>query len=111
MDPEYLEGLYALGIRRINVGLQSFQAHVLEKMNRFYSPERYASILQDLHDSPFENYGLDLIYGFPGQSKSDFYRDLARALAISPPHLSLYSLTVESNTAMEGLYTIKYPCP
>ena len=112
MDPEYLAQLHDLGIRRVNVGLQSFQANVLEKMNRFYSQERYASILQDLSDSPFQSYGIDLIYGFPGQSKADFYRDLERVLAISPAHLSLYSLTVENNTAYgKAVHNKSSPAP
>lgn len=99
MTLEYLRGLYELGIRRVNLGLQSFQANVLKEMNRFYSRERYGSILDDLSKSPFQNYGVDLIYGFPGQTKNDFYKDLERVLRISPVHLSLYGLTVEENTA------------
>ena len=112
MSPEYLEELYNLGIRRVNVGLQSFKSHILESMNRFYSPEAYSSILQNLSESPFENYGLDLIYGFPKQSKEDFYTDLKRVLSISPPHLSVYSLTVEKNTAYgKAVQKQKSPAP
>ena len=112
ISPEYLEGLHALGIRRINVGIQSFQSQILKDMNRFYSPEAYASVLDTLSRGPFENYGLDLIYGFPGQSKLDFYRDLERSLSISPPHISVYSLTLESDTAYgKAVQKKKSPAP
>ncbi len=99
LTPEYLAALADIGINRLSVGLQSFQANILQNMNRFYHQERYDTILEHLQHGPISNFSLDLIYGFPGQSAASFHQDLAKVLSIRPKHLSLYSLTVESNTA------------
>ena len=98
INHNYLESLYQLGINRLSVGIQTFQARLLEKMNRFYSLEAYENILDHLSNGPFQNYSLDLMYGFPQQKEEDFFRDLENVLKNKPPHLSLYSLTVEPNT-------------
>ena len=98
LTPEYLSALSPL-VNRVNVGIQSLDQKILESMNRFYSKERYSSILHDLQASPLSNFGIDLIYGFPGQTEDSFYKDLAEVLSIcNPPHLSIYSLTAEANT-------------
>ena len=101
MASEYLEEIYSIGIQRINVGIQSFQAEVLKNMNRFYNPDSYNTLLDKLNQSSFQDFGIDLIYGFPGQKEVDFYNDLETVLSSNPQHLSLYSLSVESNTAYE----------
>ena len=99
INSDYLQSISQAGITRINVGIQTFQGDVLSSMNRFYDPDSYSMVLQKLEASPLsKNFGLDLIYGFPGQTQKDFYNDLDYILKVHPAHLSLYSLTVEPNT-------------
>ncbi len=99
LSKKYLEELYEAGITRVNVGLQSFEESILKGMNRYYQAERYREVLSVLAESRFaEGFGVDLIYGLPGQSAQSFYQDLAKVLDASPAHLSLYSLTVEQDT-------------
>ena len=99
INADYLQSIAQAGINRINVGIQTFQPQILNDMHRFYDCDAYANVLQLLQASPLSrNFGLDLIYGFPTQTKADFYSDLQRVLCVKPTHLSLYSLTVESNT-------------
>ena len=110
--PEYLSALSVIGINRLSVGLQSFQAEVLEKMNRFYHRERYHAILDDVKQCPIKDVSFDLVYGFPGQSKAHFYQDLEKVLSFSPKHLSLYSLSVEAATAYgQAVHKKKIPAP
>jgi len=52
----------------------------------------------------FETFNLDLMYALPGQSIADLERDLQTALSLSPPHVSIYHLTIEPNT-----YFAKFP--
>ncbi len=98
ITPSYLQNLYDVGVNRVNVGLQSFQSQHLKNMNRYYSEERYQSILSNLSQGPIQNYGIDLMYGFPKQTQEEFLFDLNRVLSHTPKHLSLYSLTVEEGT-------------
>jgi oxygen-independent coproporphyrinogen-3 oxidase len=46
----------------------------------------------------FENFNLDLMYALPEQTLEQAQRDVEQALALAPPHLSLYQLTLEPNT-------------
>ncbi|MCR9142677.1 MAG: radical SAM family heme chaperone HemW [bacterium] len=99
---DYLTALHELGVTRVNVGLQSFREDLLDSMNRYYDPGRYDAVLENLRSSQIEQIGGDLIYGFPGQTAAEFYDDLERVLAARVNHLSVYSLTLESNTAYAG---------
>ncbi len=96
--PDYLNALHAIGVTRVNVGIQTFSGKFLREMNRYFDHERYSSILNDLESSPIKNIGADLIYGFPGQGKGDFYDDLKKTLKTNLNHLSIYSLTAEAGT-------------
>lgn len=99
---DYLAALHQLGVTRVNVGLQSFREDLLDSMNRYYDPGRYDAVLENLRSSEIAQIGGDLIYGFPGQTAAEFYDDLERVLAARVNHLSVYSLTLESNTAYAG---------
>src|SRR6185295_7703684 len=48
--------------------------------------------------SAFETFNIDLMYALPGQTLAEFETDLSAALALNPPHLSIYHLTLEPNT-------------
>jgi len=48
----------------------------------------------------FEQVSLDLIYGTPGETLSDWEASLDAALACGPDHMSAYSLIVEDGTAL-----------
>ena len=46
----------------------------------------------------FDNFNLDLMYALPGQTLEQADADIAAAIALAPPHLSAYHLTIEPNT-------------
>jgi oxygen-independent coproporphyrinogen-3 oxidase len=52
----------------------------------------------------FDTFNLDLMYALPGQDLAGLEQDLRTALALAPPHLSVYHLTIEPNT-----FFAKYP--
>ncbi|GIX40352.1 MAG: coproporphyrinogen III oxidase [Leptospiraceae bacterium] len=101
-DKDYLLNLKEIGINRINVGYQTKQFNFLQKMNRYYNPDHYEKVLYNI-SSIFDNWGVDLIYGFPDQTLEDFKKDLDFILSFPLKHLSLYSLTVEHGTMYEKL--------
>jgi putative oxygen-independent coproporphyrinogen III oxidase len=88
----------SIGFTRVNVGVQSFQPNLLHLLERYYDQDKYNRLLDTLDSSAMQNYGIDLIYGIPGQTKPMFMSDLNIALASQINHLSLYSLTVEPGT-------------
>lgn len=98
LTEQYLEELAQIGITRINAGIQTFSERHLRSMNRFFDAARYADILDILCRSPFRSRGVDLIYGFPGQTFDEFMTDLHRVATVGLEHLSVYSLTEEAGT-------------
>lgn len=86
------------GVTRLSVGIQSFNDTHLKALGRIHGR---AEAIQAAESAltHFETVNLDLMYALPGQSLADLEADLATALALGPPHLSCYHLTLEPNTA------------
>jgi putative oxygen-independent coproporphyrinogen III oxidase len=91
------------GVNRLSIGIQSFEEAKLHALGRIHDREQ-AIAAAALAQRLFENFNLDLMYGLPGQHLEELQADVQQALAFSPPHLSLYQLTVEANTVFA-----KYP--
>ena len=94
--------LAAAGVNRVSIGVQSFDAEVLECLGRAHSEDearRAISTAQAL----FARVSFDLIYARPGQSLAAWERELAGALAFGTDHLSLYQLTIEPGTRFATL--------
>lgn len=100
VHPEFLAALKALGITRLSMGVQTFQPELLQFMNRAHSRGEALRCLELIKEVSFESYTVDLIYGNPGQSAEDLAADLDLLLGFHPPHISAYSLTVESGTRL-----------
>jgi oxygen-independent coproporphyrinogen-3 oxidase len=90
--------LRAGAVNRVSLGAQSFQAHLLDVLDRRASPDDVRRAVYLLRDAGFDNISLDLVYGIPGQSSSDLDRDLAEALVLEPEHLSCYELEAKPGT-------------
>lgn len=87
----------AAGVNRLSIGIQSFDEEKLRALGRIH--DRVQAIeAATAAGRLFENFNLDLMYGLPGQSLEQLQADVRQALAVSPPHLSLYQLTLEANT-------------
>ena len=86
------------GVNRVSLGVQSFDDRALTWMHRTHDSARVIQAAQVLADGGITNWSLDLIFALPPELERDWTRDLDRALELSPPHISLYGLTVESHT-------------
>ena len=85
------------GVNRLSIGIQSFEEEKLRALGRIH--DRAQAVAAAVAAGRlFENFNLDLMYGLPGQSVEQLQADVRQALAFSPPHLSLYQLTLEPNT-------------
>ncbi|MHB8836890.1 MAG: radical SAM family heme chaperone HemW [Candidatus Methylomirabilia bacterium] len=88
----------ALGVNRVSLGVQSLDDTLLLRLGRRHSSREALAAFALLRAAGFDNVGLDLIHGLPGQSPSIWRRDLARAIDLGPEHLSLYALGIETGT-------------
>jgi len=87
----------AAGVTRLSVGVQSFNDKFLQALGRVHDRAQALAAVQEAAQA-FDTFNLDLMYALPGQTLDDLRQDVATALALKPPHLSVYHLTIEPNT-------------
>jgi len=96
-----LASVYAAGgVNRISLGVQSMVDHVLVALGRTHDPANVRRAVEWVREAGIPTLNLDLIYGVAGESLDDWRRTLDEALALDPPHVSAYALTVEAGTPL-----------
>lgn len=91
------------GVNRLNIGVQSFNDRVLSFLGRCHSALEARQAISWARVAGFDNIGLDLIYGVPGQTLQNWFETLGAGLAFDPEHLSCYMLTYEPGTPLDRL--------
>ncbi|KQO22057.1 coproporphyrinogen III oxidase [Acidovorax sp. Leaf76] len=91
------------GITRLSVGVQSFNDRHLKALGRVHDRAQALAAVQEASEA-FDTFNLDIMYALPGQTLQEMEQDMQTALALKPPHISIYHLTIEPNT-----YFAKYP--
>jgi len=82
------------------MGIQSFNSANLDFLKRIHSAKKAKLAIKWAQKSGYENIGLDLIYGIPGQTTLSWLKDLHMAVEFHPQHLSCYMLSFEPGTPM-----------
>jgi oxygen-independent coproporphyrinogen-3 oxidase len=95
-----LEELRAVGVNRLSMGAQSFDAGLLRWLGRIHAPDEIEVAFGKARAAGFENVNLDFMYAIPKQTMAIWEATLERALALGPEHLSLYSLIIEEGTPL-----------
>lgn len=98
LSVEFLAELAEAGVNRLNVGVQTRNEEGLRFLGRYVDPEKYENLQQIFSTSKIERLGIDLMYGMPNLSRSDFESDLDYFIKMDLRHMSLYSLTLEKGT-------------
>ncbi|MFZ9804407.1 MAG: radical SAM family heme chaperone HemW [Ilumatobacteraceae bacterium] len=97
---EMMQTYRAGGVNRISIGVQSTVDHVLKSLGRTHNPENVQRSVSFVRQAGFETFNLDIIYGAAGETLDDWSQTLRDVVALDPPHVSAYGLTVEANTAL-----------
>ncbi|WP_028919207.1 radical SAM family heme chaperone HemW [Pseudoxanthomonas suwonensis] len=97
-EHDRFEGYRAAGVNRISFGIQSFDDGCLQRLGRIHDSAEADAAVKLAQDAGFDNLNLDLMYALPGQDLAMAERDLERAFALQPAHISHYQLTLEPNT-------------
>ncbi|MFU8789205.1 MAG: radical SAM family heme chaperone HemW [Methylobacter sp.] len=88
----------ALGINRLSIGIQSFNDTLLKNLGRVHSAQEAIQAAEIAHQSGFDNFNLDLMFGLPGAKADSSLIDVETAINLAPSHISFYQLTLEPNT-------------
>jgi len=107
----YLSAIRELGINRLSLGVQSLNDRDLRLLGRGHTAADAKEAVGFARSSGFNNVNIDLVYGLPGQSLPHWLNTLDEALALTPPHVSLYPLTLEEGTPMwQAMQDGSLPC-
>lgn len=92
-----VKDLFALGVTRISLGVQSFNDKMLNVLGRIHNAYQAKQAI-GLAQQRFDNISIDLMCGLPGQTLEMFASDLHTALELGVKHVSVYPLMVEEGT-------------
>lgn len=98
--PDVARCWVAAGVNRVSLGVQSFDPGVLTWMHRTHDVAAVHRAVGTLATVGIGNWSLDLIYALPHEVPREWGRDLDHAIALRPPHISAYGLTVEGGTPL-----------
>lgn len=99
LTTEYLKEIKQAGINRLSIGIQSFQNTHLKKMNRRHDAAQAVKAVENAARLGFNNLSVDLIYGLPGLTKTEWKESLYQVFQLPVQHLSAYHLTYHEGTA------------
>ena len=97
---ESLAAFRAIGVNRVSFGMQSAVKHVLATLDRTHNPENLLQVTTWAKEVGFSEISVDLIYGTPGESLSDWQTSINAALTLPITHISAYALIVEEGTKL-----------
>jgi len=97
----FLDTAVSAGVNRLSLGMQAYQPEILQFLGRFHSFEEVSRSVSMARAAGLNNLNLDLIFGIPGQTLSDWNETLDAALSLSPDHLSAYGLISEEGTPLQ----------
>ena len=100
VDVDLLATYVDAGVNRVSLGVQSTSPHVLAALGRTHDADNVHHAIVAVREVGMPSFNLDLIYGAAGESLDDWGSTLDEALALEPPHISAYGLTVEAGTPL-----------
>ena len=100
VDVDKLAVLKELAVTRPILGMQSFNEQLLRTITRPHSPRTGHQVVYHAHVLGFKSFGIDLLFGIPGQTGNMFLGDIGQLIDMEPPHISLYQLVVEPGTPL-----------
>ncbi len=97
-----VKDMFALGVNRLSLGVQSFDDEILATLGRAHTAARAHEAIKEAQ-SRFTNISIDLMCGIPHQSDDVFVQSLREACDAGVTHVSIYPLTVELNTPLADM--------
>ena len=112
LDEDKIAVLKNSAVNRVSLGVQTFDDKMLKKIGRSHLERDIYENIDRLKLAGFDNISIDLIYALPGQTMDQVKDNVAKAIALDIPHMSLYSLILENHTVfMNRMRRGKLPLP
>jgi len=88
---EHLETLFALGFKRLSLGIQDFNPRVQFIIHRKQSFEEVKAVTDMAREIGYDSINYDLIYGLPGQTLEGLSETLNKVQLLRPDRIAFYS--------------------
>ena len=108
---EFAAVLQQLPVNRVSMGIQTFDDQRLRFLHRRHTSRQAIETIDILRSAGINNLSIDLMYGFPGETLSDWQSDIDSALSLNVEHISAYCLMIEEGTPLHQLYNLAPPYP
>lgn len=100
ITPKFTNMLSRLPINRVSMGAQTFADSRLRLLHRRHNSDEVKHAVKLLREAGIKNISIDLMFGFPDESLSQWKEDISAALALNVEHISAYSLMYEEDTPL-----------
>mgnify|MGYP004649219569 FL=1 len=97
---DYIKAVRQMGINRISMGIQTFDDSRLQFIRRRHNASQAEKAVMTIREEGIHNVSIDLMFGFPNQTRDEWVTDIDKAIALHPTHISAYSLMYEEGTPL-----------
>jgi oxygen-independent coproporphyrinogen-3 oxidase len=101
---EKLKFFKTIGVNRLSIGLQAWQDCLLKRLGRIHTIEQFVEGYRTARNLGFDNINIDLMFGLPNQTLSQWKETLYNCIKLKPEHISCYSLIIEEGTPFCKMY-------
>jgi oxygen-independent coproporphyrinogen-3 oxidase len=98
VSSDYFPLLLEQGVNRLSLGIQSFSDKMLHVLGRPHNAQQAADAFRHARCAGFKNIGIDLIFGIPGQTMTEWQKTIDAAITLKPEHISAYSLSLDEGS-------------
>ncbi len=100
ITPALCDTMVSAGVNRVSMGVQTFSDVRLKFLHRRHTPGHIAPAISLLRKAGISNISIDLMFGFPNESITEWSQDIDKAIDLDVPHISAYSLMYEEGTPL-----------
>lgn len=102
LTPEMVKDIWALGVNRLSIGVQSLHDDTLRTLQRIHTADKARAAIAMARER-FDNVSVDMMCGIPGQDPEAYCRDLEEVVSLGANHVSVYPLTIEEGTPFDRM--------
>lgn len=89
LDAQWISTMAAMGVDRVNLGVQTFTPHVQAAIGRIQPLDMVEHAVEQLARANIAT-GFDLMYGLPGQSLDDLAATIEATIRMAPARVALF---------------------
>ncbi len=93
-----LQTLKALGVTRLSLGVENFDARILEENGRAHQTEEVYRAWEWIQKVDFPNTNIDLIAGMVGETEENWRANVRKAIELDADSITIYQMELPFNT-------------